>query len=444
MGHIAVLARNGVGLHLVAVLILVPTAGDEDFLLVAVEVAEAVEVDEHAVGIGGDVVALPVGEVKDHVAPFVQGLIVAPLPCDEFQFSAVILDIAGELPAVLIACRVEVDKEVNDGGKEVLSRVLEEGLRAAFLLATAFVEGGQKGGCCLGGCRKVGDILPLDGIHTVAILHVGEVDDAEAAVLGKRAQLAVFAVLIEEITGQCREFVVIDHHRKTLGTVLANERVYDAEGLTRAGRTKDDGGAERVDDVDPAVVQLLLVVIDHRDIDAVLVLFLVTALLKALIVKIPFIVANLHAQVLSDSIKALMDEHSADNGTEDIEAAVEGITGKSAVEGHAVEDEAQDYHGRSGDDRIEYHGLEIPLQALPRSRADAGNGDTDEFHHLAGSHGVKNLEAVEHVKDKGNHGVGGRDGQVHHDLNNQYQVDARAEHVVHLLLFTGFFHSLMS
>lgn len=440
MGHIAVLAGDGVGLHLIAVLVLVPTAGDDDFLLVAVEVAEAVEVDEHTVGIGGDIVALAVGEVKDYVAPFVQSLVVAPLSCDEFQFSAVILDIAGELPAVLVARRMEVDEEVDDGGKEVLGGVLEEGFGAAFLLATAFVEGGQKGGCCLGSCRQVGNVLPLNGVHTIRVLHISEVDDAEAAVPGQRALLAVLAVLVEEVAGQCRELIVIDHHGKALGTVLADERVDDPEGLTRAGRTQDDGGAERVDDVDPAVVQFLLVVIDHRDIDAVLVLFLVTALLKALIVEIPFIITNLHAQVLRDGIKALVDEHRTNNGTEDIETAVEGITGKGAVEGHAVEDEAQDYHGRSSEDRIEHHRLEISLQALPRSRADAGNGDADEFHHLAGSHRIEDLEAVEELKDECNHGVGGRDGQVHHDLYNQYQVDARAEHVVHLLLFTGFFH----
>jgi len=139
-----------------------------------------------------------------------------------------------------------------------------------------------------------------------------------------------------------------------------------------------------------------------------------------------------------------MDKHCTYYGTKDIEASVEWITGKGTVEGHAVEDKAQDYHGCSSDDGIEYHRLEIPLQALPCFRADAGNGDTDELHHLAGSHRVEDLEAVEDLKDKGNHGVGCRDGQVHHDLNNQYQVDARAEHVVHLLLFTGFFHGLMS
>jgi len=139
-----------------------------------------------------------------------------------------------------------------------------------------------------------------------------------------------------------------------------------------------------------------------------------------------------------------MDKHRADNGTKDIEATVEGIAGKGSIEGHPVEDEAQDYHGCSGEDGIEHHRLQIPFQTLPCFRSDAGNGDADELHDLTGSHGVKDLEAMEELKYESNHGVGGRDGQVHHDLNNQYQIDARAEHIVHLLLFTGFFHSLMS
>ena len=126
MGHVGELARDGVGLHLVAALVLVPAALYEDFLLVTVEIAEAIEVNEHTVGISGDIVALPVGEVKDYVAALVQSLVVAPLSCDKFQFPAVVLYIAGKLPAVLIACRVEVYEEVDDGGKEVLGGVLEE------------------------------------------------------------------------------------------------------------------------------------------------------------------------------------------------------------------------------------------------------------------------------------------------------------------------------
>jgi len=223
--------------------------------------------------------------------------------------------------------------------------------------------------------------------------------------------------------------------------VLADERVNDAEGLTGAGCSQDDGSTEGIDDVDPAVVQTLLVVVDHRDIDTVLVLFLVPALLKALVLKVPFVIANLHAQVFGNGIEALVDEHRAGDGAEDIEATVEGITGERAVEWHIIEDEAHDDHGRSGKYGIEHHRLEVPLQTLACSRSDTGNGDTDEFHHLAGSHGVEDLEAVKELKDKGDHAVVGGYGQVHHDLYDQYQVDARAKHTVHLLLFTGFFHS---
>ena len=117
---------------------------------------------------------------------------------------------------------------------------------------------------------------------------------------------------------QCRELIVIDHHGKALGTVLADERVDDAEGLTRAWRSQDDGSTERVDDVDPAVVQLLLVVVDHRDVYAVLILFLVTALLERLVFEVPFIITNLGVEVFGNSVEALVDKHDADDRTKSI------------------------------------------------------------------------------------------------------------------------------
>ena len=172
------------------------------------------------------------------------------------------------------------------------------------------------------------------------------------------------------------------------------------------------------------MVQTFLIVIDHRDIDTVGVLFLVPALLEALVLEVPFIVANLHAQIFGDGIEALVNEHRACDGAEDIEATVEGITGEGAVEWHIIEDEAHDDHGSTGKDGIDHHRLEIPFQTLACSRSDAGNGDTDEFHHLADSHGVKDLEAVEKLKDKADHAVVGGDGQVHHNLYDQYQIDA--------------------
>ena len=40
------------------------------------------------------------------------------------------------------------------------------------------------------------------------------------------------------MTCSSHKFVVIDHHRKALGTMLADERFYDAERLT-AARSSD-------------------------------------------------------------------------------------------------------------------------------------------------------------------------------------------------------------
>jgi hypothetical protein len=138
--------------------------------------------------------------------------------------------------------------------------------------------------------------------------------------------------------------------------------------------------------------------------------------------------------------KPLMDEHRTDDGTENIEAAVERITGKGAVHVHTMEDEAENGHRQTGDDWVEHHRLEVPPQTLLCLRTDTGHSDADELHELAIADGVEDLEAVEHIKDKADHRIGGRDGQVHHDLDDKDHVDARTEHAVHLLLFTGFFH----
>ena len=109
------------------------------------------------------------------------------------------------------------------------------------------------------------------------------------------------------------------------------------------------------------MVQALLVVVDHRDVDTVLVLLLVTALLETLVVEVPFVVSYLHAQVFGNGIEALVNEHRACDGTENIEAAVKRVTSKGAIERHSMKDETEDYHSSSGEDGIEYHRLEIPL-----------------------------------------------------------------------------------
>ena len=127
MGHVGVLARDGVGLHFVAVLVLIPATIDAYLLLIAVEIGEAVQVDKHVVTVGGDIVAVAVDEVQYHVATLIQSLIVSPTAYDKTELPVIPQHIAVQLLAVLIAGGVEVDEEVDDGSEEVLSGVLEEG-----------------------------------------------------------------------------------------------------------------------------------------------------------------------------------------------------------------------------------------------------------------------------------------------------------------------------
>lgn len=88
------------------------------------------------------------------------------------------------------------------------------------------------------------------------------------------------------------------------------------------------GGTEGIDDVDPTVVQLLLVVIDHRDIDTVLIILLVSALFKRLVFEIPLVIANLGIEVFGNSVEALVDKHDADDRAESVETAVQREAGE--------------------------------------------------------------------------------------------------------------------
>jgi hypothetical protein len=83
MRHVAVLTRDRVRLHLISLVVLIPAAVDAYLLLVEVEIAEAVQVYEHIVGIGGDIVAVLIDEVKNHIAFGIKRLVVTPATDDE-------------------------------------------------------------------------------------------------------------------------------------------------------------------------------------------------------------------------------------------------------------------------------------------------------------------------------------------------------------------------
>ena len=65
--------------------------------------------------------------------------------------------------------------------------------------------------------------------------------------------------------------------------------------------------------------------------------------------------------------------------------------------------------------------------------------DADQLCHLAARYGIEHLESAQQVQDKLRDTVIRRDGKIHHNLDDEKDVDATAEVVVHLLLFPGFF-----
>ncbi|EJX06365.1 hypothetical protein EVA_05512, partial [gut metagenome] len=52
---------------------------------------------------------------------------------------------------------------------------------------------------------------------------------------------------------------------------------------------------------------------------------------------------------------------------------------------------------------------------------------------------IKDFESTQQFQDKLRHTVIRRNGKIHHNLDDEKDIDATAEVVVHLLLFPGFF-----
>src|SRR5574344_3032811 len=123
----------------------------------------------------------------------------------------------------------------------------------------------------------------------------------------------VFAILVKQRFSQCREFVVINHHGEALGCMLSDEWVNDSEGLSRGWRPQHYCTSERIDDGDPTFVHLLLIIIDHRDIDGIFVFIEFFRLLKRFILEVKSIFAHTIIIVVGNTVESLMDEHCSNN-----------------------------------------------------------------------------------------------------------------------------------
>ena len=207
---------------------------------------------------------------------------------------------------------MKVHEEVDDRCQEVLSRVLKERLRSTLLI-TAFVQRGQQRCRRLRCSSQVGDILPLDGVDSVGIFHIREVHDVEGTVLRQMPVFFVLAILVEQVLRQRREFIVVYHHGKPLSRMLADEWVYDAEGLSRSRRTQHDCSTEGINDVNPSFPHPLVEVVHHRDVHRVLVLVLLLRLLERLVLEVKPIIAQLVVIIPCDAVQSLMHQHRSDD-----------------------------------------------------------------------------------------------------------------------------------
>ena len=134
-----------------------------------------------------------------------------------------------------------------------------------------------------------------------------------------------------------------------------------------------------------------------------------------------------------------MHQHGSYYRAERIEDAVGREAEPTHADIHSVKGKAHADQRQSGQHRIDDHRLDIELQRLLCLGSDADYTNTDELCHLAARHGIKHLESTQQVQDKLCDTVIRRNGKIHHNLDNEKNIDATAEVVVHLLLFPGFF-----
>ena len=334
---------------------------------------------------------------------------------------------------------MEVHEEIDDSRQKILRRVGEERFRAAFLLTAALVQGGKECSSRFGGSRQVGNVLPLNWIDAVGILHIGKVHDTEPAIFRQFVRFPILAILVEQGLCQCRKLKVIYHQGKPFGGMLTYKRVDDAERLTRTRRTQYNRATERIDDINPALVHLLLPVVYHRYVHRIVIVHQSLRLLERFVLEVEAVIAHLVVVILGNTIQSLMHQHRAHDRTYRIENAVGRKAHPTDSDVHPMEDKAKPDQCQACQYRIDDHRLHVELQSLLRFCTDADHTDTDQFRYLAARYRIENLKSPQQVKDKLRDAVVRRYRQVHDNLNNEKDIDAASEVIVHLLLFLGLF-----
>ena len=189
--------------------------------------------------------------------------------------------------------------------------------------------------------------------------------------------------MVIELAGEGGELVVVHHHRESLGAVLPDERLDNGERLTGARRSDDPGPAERVHDVHPAVTELALVVVTHRDVHAVLVLDLLLTLFEGLVLEIEAVLQQSLLEELGYVVQGDMHQYGTHHRSGHVEPPVERNRVDARGKVMPEQPDGKDHDGETGDERVENHltGIELQLLLVPCSYA--GDADQKQGGHLA-------------------------------------------------------------
>ena len=83
MWHIRIFSCNGVRLHYLPLLILIPGRSDMHFLSVTADISEVIQIHEHAILIHRHIVAQLIHKVKNHVTVLIDSSVVMPVLCHQ-------------------------------------------------------------------------------------------------------------------------------------------------------------------------------------------------------------------------------------------------------------------------------------------------------------------------------------------------------------------------
>ena len=189
--------------------------------------------------------------------------------------------------------------------------------------------------------------------------------------------------MIVQFFGKRGKLVVVCDYSETLCTVLADERFNDAECLSAARRADHPCAAERVGDVHPTLAELPLVVVTHGDVDGILVLLQLPALLETLVLVVEAVLQQTLLEELGDVVKGDVYQHHANYGGKHIEPDVQtqGIEPRFHLE--AEQPDRKNDQPHTCHQRVEnlFPCIELKMFLVPR--AYAGNADEQERGELA-------------------------------------------------------------